>query len=475
MSFQGLRQLSWLIALSIAPGILFAGELTGIRLSSGPLATRIVLDLNGAGSYSVFELENPARLVIDLPDMRASSSLRLPVPKGRVRSVRTGARPDGELRVVLDLSERAAASTFTLPPDGSSGHRLVIDLASSGRSAGASSAATIPTSGSAPARAPVSPASTAAAAPAPSAAVPPNRVVREEYTGRDLVIVIDAGHGGKDPGTAGRSGVREKDVVLDIARRFADLVQQQPGMRPVLVRGDDRFVTLSDRLRIAHDAQADFFISIHADWNESASVGGATVYSIETGRAASEQARILAARENGADLIGGASISAQNDLLAYVLLDVMQKASRRNSIVAGSRVIDRLSSVTPMRKSTVQQGNFVVLTSPDIPSLLVEAAFLSNKRDEANLRDPAYRHLLARALFDGMLDYYRTNAPPDTWLARNPPPEQRAPIRHVIARGETLSEIAERYRISLRELRQTNSIQGDVIRIGQVLTIPTRG
>jgi len=439
VGIQRLRCLFWLVALSIAPGIMFAGELTGIRLASGPIATRIVLDLDQTSSHRLFTLTDPNRVVIDLAQTAADSALRLPEPKGLVRSVRTGVRQGGEMRVVLDLTAPADSRTFMLEPDGAFGHRLVIDLS------------------------------------APATDSRGARVATDEYTARDVVVVIDAGHGGHDPGTLGRSGVREKDLVLDIARRLAALVDQAPGLRPVLVRPDDTFVALDDRLNIARAARADFFISIHADANVDRSVKGATVFSVESRRAAAEQNERLADRENAADLIGGVSISDKDETLARVLLDLSQKATMSNSIIAGNSMIHQLSRITSIRKDTVQEGNYAVLTSPDIPSLLVETAFVSNSREEASLRDPAFRSRIARALFSGLLDYYRTNSPPDSYLARNPPPEQLDPIRHVISGGETLSGIAQQYRISLRELRRTNEIRGDVIRIGQVLTIPTTG
>jgi N-acetylmuramoyl-L-alanine amidase len=428
----------WLVALSVVPGVPVAGELIGIRLSSGPFSTRIVLDLDRAASHKLFELTDPNRIVIDLPGISASSALRLPVPKGRVRSVRTGAQEGGELRVVLDLTAASNSKSFLLPPEGGAGHRLVIDLSDRTGSNAA-------------------------------------RTATDRYTGRDVVIVIDAGHGGSDPGAIGSRGLREKDVTLDIAKRFANLVDQAPGMRPVLVRSNDSKVELEDRLKTAREARADFFISIHADALSDSRVRGATVYSIADQRAVREQNRFLADRGNTAELIGGVNISDQDETIARVLLNLSQEVSISNSIIAGDRMVDQLSRVTSMLRPSVQEKSLKVLTSPDIPSLLIETAFISNSRDEAQLNEPAFRDTLARALFAGMLDYYRVNAPSDSYLARNPPPELRVPIRHVIASGETLSEIAERYRISLRELRRMNEISGDVIRIGQVLTIPTTG
>jgi N-acetylmuramoyl-L-alanine amidase len=436
--FQGVTSLFSFVALSIASGALFAGELTGIRLAAGPDATRVVLDLDSTASHRLFELTEPNRVVIDLPNVAASSRLKLPAAKGRVRSVRTGARPGGELRVVLDLSGPVDSKSFLLQPQDGQGHRLVIDLSDPGVQ-----------------REP--------------------RVSIDTNPSRDVVIVIDAGHGGHDPGATGHGGLYEKDAVLDIARRLASLVDAAPGMRPVLIRREDTYIDPESRVAIARAAQADFFISIHADASENRRVRGATVYSIKPRRAEYEQRQRLANLESVPDLVGGVRIADQDATVARVLLDLSQNASMGNSIIAGDFMIEQLARVAPLLRDSVQEGSYEVLTAPDIPSLLIETAFVTNPEDESRLRDPGFRGLIAEALHAGLLDYYRTNPPPDTYIAHNPPPRQTGPVRHVIASGETLSEIAERYRISLRELRRTNRISGDVIRIGQVLTIPTRG
>jgi N-acetylmuramoyl-L-alanine amidase len=434
VGFHRLRLISCLLVLAGAPVALPAAELTGIRLASGPTATRVVLDVDGPTAHRLLELENPSRLVIDLPNARAGSSIRLPQARGRVRAVRTGRQSGGTLRVVLDLTAKSDSKSFVLAPDGEFGHRVVIDLTEAGRSA---------------------------------------PVKRMAETKRDLVIVIDAGHGGHDPGAIGPTGIREKDVALQIAKRVADYMRQEPGITPVLVRDRDVFVTLPDRVRIARDANADLFLSIHADAVERGSAEGATIYVLDTTRAADETTKRLANRENGVDLGRNINLSdVDDDMVARFVLDLSQGAVIGESRVAGQRVINQLSRVATMRKTKVEEGNFFVLTSPDIPSVFVESAYISNPREEKNLADPAFQNQFAYAIYAGILDYFRTNAPGDSYLAHNPPPERRGPIRHVIARGETLSEIAERYRISLRELRQSNRLRGDVIRIGQVLTIP---
>lgn len=442
VGYQRLVILFFAVALTAALRTASAGDLRGIRVSAGPAATRVVLDLTGPTEHRLFELANPHRIVVDLIDADTPSAFVAPAARGDVSGVRLGDRANNTLRVVLDLTRAVESKTFLLPPEGRFGHRLVIDLAGSGRSS-------------------VAPASAARVAPPPAA--------------RDLVVAIDAGHGGKDPGASGRRGAREKDVVLRIAQALADRVNAERGMRAVLTRDGDHFVTLGRRVELAREARADLFVSIHADAFRDASAQGATVYALSTRRASDEIARRAAERENAADVIGGVSIAQLDDTLAHVLLDLSQSAAISASMVAGEKVIDEMSRVTRMRKTSVQQGSFLVLTAPDIPSIFIETAYISNPREEASLRDANYQRELAGAVFRGVVEYFRSHAPPETLFAQNPPPERRDPIKHVIARGETLSQIAERYRVSLRSLRQTNSLSSDMIRIGQVLTIPAAG
>ena len=288
--------------------------------------------------------------------------------------------------------------------------------------------------------------------------------------GRDLVIAIDAGHGGEDPGASGRNGVREKDVVLAIARKLADEVDAQLGMRSVLIRNGDYFVSHRKRMEIAHGARADLFVSIHADSYRDSGAKGATVYVLSNKGASDEASLLLAQRENASDLIGGVSLSDKDQLLARVLLDLSQSAALSASTSAAQRLIRQMATVTAMRRMQVQQAPFLVLKSPDIPSVLVETAYISNPREEAALRNPAHQAALARALRAGIVDYFVANPPPGSYLSVAP--ALRSPMRHVIARGETLSGIAERYRISTSSLRRSNSLKNDVIRTGQVLTIP---
>jgi N-acetylmuramoyl-L-alanine amidase len=431
---------AWLASI-VLPLAVSAAEVEGVRVWSGPEATRVVLDLSSPAEHRVFSLMNPHRIVIDLQGTSARRALVLPEPKGFVSMIRTGERPGGELRVVLDLKQSVQPKSFLLPPSEQYGHRLVIDLE------------------------PGTAAPVVRRTAAPAAAVPAR--------GRDLVVVIDPGHGGEDPGASGRRGVREKDVVLAISKRLAAELDKQPGIRPLLTRDGDYYVPLNRRREIAREAKADLFVSIHADAYRDASALGATVYVLSEKGASDEVARRLAARENAADTIGGVSLADKDPVLQRVLLDLSQNAAISASTAAGERLIDRLGTVTAMRKRQVQRGQFLVLKQPEVPSVLVETAYISNPNQEAALDDANYQAQLARALYAGILDYFQTHAPPDAYLAQNPGDRVIVPVQHVISRGDTLSKIAERYNVSLPALRRSNSLKSDMIRVGQVLTIPT--
>jgi N-acetylmuramoyl-L-alanine amidase len=422
--------------LALAP-VGHAGTVDGVRIWAEDGATRVVLDMSAPAEHQIFLLGDPERLVIDLAQTAIAEGFTAPRPSGSVNRVRTGTQPNHAARIVLDLGAPVRPHSFLLAPNGQHGHRLVVDLTPSDH-------------GPVEIRAP--------------AAVTAD--------GRDVVIAIDAGHGGKDPGASGPKGVREKDVVLEIARRLAKELERQPGFAPLLVRNSDKFITLRGRTDIAHRAEADFFVSIHADAYRSSNAQGATVYALSQKGATDEAAQRLADRENAADLIGGVSLANQDRIIATVLLDLTQSAAISASVNAGHHIIRELGSVTRVRKIDVQQAGFTVLKSPDIPSILIETAYLSNPAEEAQLRSPDYQARLARALGAGIVAYFYDNPPPGSYVAMNPAPEPQVPMRHNVARGETLSGIAERYRVSLSLLKLSNKLKSDRIRIGQVLTIP---
>jgi len=406
-----------------------------VRLWAGPNATRVVLDLSAPAGHKLFTLENPARVVVDLKPARLGAGLGdMPAGTGLVQSVRGANKAGGEARIVLDLNANTKARSFLVRPEGRYGHRLIIELDNQQQRM----------------RAPV---------------------VRADAGNRDLVIAIDPGHGGEDPGAIGPRGTYEKDVVLAVARKLAARIDKEPGMRAVMTREDDYFLSLRQRVVRARTLGADLFVSVHADAFKNPKAHGSSVYVLSGKGATDEAARWLAERENAADLVGGVSLDDKDDLLASVLLDLSQNASIGASLEVGEFVLQRLGAVNRLHKSSVQQAGFAVLKAPDIPSILVETAFISNHDEERRLRDKRYQEELAVALVSGIREYFYLNPPPGTWVAHN---RHRAPAPReiVIARGDTLSAIASRYNTSVPALRRHNSLRGDNIRVGQVLTIP---
>jgi N-acetylmuramoyl-L-alanine amidase len=476
--------LAAILLVLVRPGLVLGAVLGGVHVWSGPQGTSVVFELSSPVAHRVSALADPERVVIDLPSTAVRGNVSLSEPRGFVDAIRTLDRPDGDLRIVIELSRAAAAQSFLVTPDGRHGYQLVVDLvASAGRPAPVSVPTTVPQP---PAEQPAARSATAAveppsmaSAPAPAPAVVEEAVLRaprkaapSASRGREVVIAIDAGHGGDDPGASGRNGVREKDVVLAIARRLAAEIEAQPGMRAVLTRKGDYFVSLRKRMELAHAASADFFVSIHADSYRDSSAKGATVYVISDKGASDEAALRLAQRENAADLIGGVSLADKDKMLARVLLDLSQSAALSASTAAGQRLIAQMTGVGAMRRTQVQRAPFLVLKSPDIPSVLVETAYISNPREEASLRSADHQTDLAKALRAGIVDYFTANPPEGSYFAASTAESPRAQVRHVIARGETLSGIAERYRVSTADLRRSNSLKSDDVRVGQVLTIP---
>ena len=422
----------------MAPGVLWAAgreRVERIRLSAHEGQTRLVFDLSGPVEHSLFTLTDPHRVVIDIQGAGARELTVPSVPESHVVRLRHATRNDRDLRVVLDLREQAVPRSFVLRPAQGAGHRLVVDLQRHG------------------------------------ASQTPQTVRSTEQPGgelREVVVAIDAGHGGRDPGAIGPGGTREKDVVLAIAQRLERLVANEPGMKPVMVRTGDYFLPLRERIRRARAQRADLFISIHADAVPDRRVQGSSVYILSQGGASSEAARWLAERENAADLVGGVKLDDKDDVLASVLLDLSQTGTIEASATLADSLINDLHRVGKVRRRKVERAGFAVLTSPDIPSVLVEAAFISNPAEERKLRTAAFQQSLAEALMTGLRSYFDNHAPPGTILA------ERSRGRHVIRSGETLSGIASRYRISVNELRQHNNLTNDRIHAGQVLVIPRR-
>ena len=387
----------WLVALLLAVAVTAApaanaAELRELRLTASPESTRVEFSLDGAVVESVFRLANPARIVVDLkPATFDRHRVALPAGQGLVRAVRIGARAGGGLRIVLDVDAAVAVRRVPVAAGADPFHRIGVELVS----------ASAPTAPSAPA-APAAPSTPGESLPA---------------AGRTFVVAVDAGHGGEDPGASGRDGTREKDVTLAVARVLAQRIGAVPGMRAVLTRDGDYFVPLRERIHRARVAQADLFVSVHADAVPNRSISGSSVYVLSARGATSEAAKWLADRENAADLVGGVSLDDKDGVLASVLLDLSQSAAMSASMAAAQKVLNELNAVGAVRKARVQQAGFVVLKSPDIPSVLIETAYITNPGEERHLRDPRYQSRLADAILTGVRSYFRDNPPPGARVA----------------------------------------------------------
>jgi N-acetylmuramoyl-L-alanine amidase len=420
--------LAWLGALLFATTA-WAGsaKVRDVRLWSGPEGTRLVVELSGPVEYDVFAIEGPDRVVIDLANTQLPAGKSMPAGQGPVKSVRSGPQPGQGLRLVLDLDSPQPPKSFVVGPEGASGHRLVVELPGKATAVVAASPAARP-AGTAPSGTEVlamaADTSRNIAAPMPPVpaprvnepVLPPVKSVNSSVKGRDLVIAIDAGHGGQDPGALGRGGTREKDVTLAIARRLAAAINEEDGMRAVLIRDGDYFITLGSRTRKARQLGADMFVSIHADAVRNREVSGSSVYVLSLRGASDEAARWLAESENAADLKGGVPL-AEDDLLASVLLDVTQKESISDSVEAADDVLKALRGVGSVHGTRVKHAGFIVLKSPDIPSMLIETAFISNPADERKLRDADHQQRIAEAIRTGVRSYWHENPPPGTRLA----------------------------------------------------------
>jgi len=357
-----------------------AAQLRSIGLSATPDSAVITLALSDGPAAKVFTLDNPDRAVIDLPRTHADH-LVVPAGSGLVTDVRVGQQPGGTLRLVLELKSAVAVKSFSAT--GKGGRQLTVSL---GEPAAASAADSGP--------------KTVRAAHAPGDG------------DRDVIIAVDAGHGGVDPGAIGHGGTREKDVTLAIARALAERIDGEPGMRAVLTRDRDEFLELRDRIQRAHAAHADMFISVHADSIADRSISGASVYILSVHGASSEAARELAEGQNAADLMSGAL--PEGGAAAPVVLDLVQQESIGLSATAAERVVAALESVGEVRKAQVQRAGFVVLKSPAIPSMLIETAYISNPAEERRLKNAMQQARLADAICGGVHSYFVQNPPDGT-------------------------------------------------------------
>lgn len=395
-----------------------------LRMWQAPDHTRLVFDLSAPVEYKTGVLTDPHRIYLDFPDARLAQGLPY-IDDGRfVRKVHSGQPRPGVLRVVFTLKRPVRPKIFQLKPNDLYGHRLVVDL--HGKQGGESPAV---------------------------AGIPEDA--------DEFIVAIDAGHGGEDPGAIGSRRTREKDVTLAIARELKALLDHDPAMQGVLVRTGDYYISLRRRTAIARSARADLFISIHADAFPKRSVRGSSVYTLSTDGASSEAARWLSNKENAADLVGGVSLRDKDETVARVLWDLSMTKSISDSRELAGDILKGLGSIGRVHRNRVEYAGFAVLKSPDIPSVLVESAFLSNPQEEALLRSDTHRRKVASAVYEGIRRYYERRHP------------GARPDEYVVKRGDTLSEIAQRYRISVDELKEVNDMNGDTVRVGEKLRIPS--
>ncbi|KUG41094.1 N-acetylmuramoyl-L-alanine amidase AmiC [Pseudomonas savastanoi pv. fraxini] len=376
----------------------YATQIRNARLWRTNDKLRLVLDLSGPVQYKTFTLTAPDRLIIDVSGSRLTGDFsQLALDRTVIKSIRSGHYGQGDdTRIVLDLTAPVQLNSFLLGPEGGQGHRLVLDMSST------------------------------AHAPVQMAELPPPVPVpiqtNKAHTGRDIMVVVDAGHGGKDPGAVGSRGEREKDVVLSIAQLLAKRLKREKGFDVRLVRNDDFFVPLRKRVEFAHKSNADMFISVHADAAPRLTASGASVFALSEGGATSATARFMAQRENGADLLGASSLLNLNlkdkdPMLAGVILDMSMNATIAASLQLGHTVLGSLEGITTLHQKRVEQAGFAVLKSPDVPSILVETGFISNSRDSQRLVTARHQQAVADGLFDGLQRYFQRNPPVDSHMA----------------------------------------------------------
>lgn len=463
MRIRALVAVVGLVLTGFVVNAVAATQVKSVRLWRAPDNTRLVFDLTGPVQHSVFTLSSPDRLVIDINGATAAGPLSVAPGDSPVTSVRSAQRTPTDLRVVVDLKKAITPKSFTLAPNQQYGNRLVVDLFDS--AADAEPAPPQPTVAITPA-VPVTPTRPAIKlTPVPSGK-------------RDIVIAIDAGHGGEDPGASGPRGQHEKDVVLQIAKELQRQINAEQGFRAELTRTGDYFIPLRGRTEIARKKGADLFVSIHADAAPSSAAFGASVFALSERGATSETARWLADTENRSDLIGGAgnvSLDDKDRMLAGVLLDLSMTASLTSSLNVGQKVLSNIGQVTPLHKRRVEQAGFMVLKSPDIPSILVETGFISNSNEANKLQSSGHQQALARSIRTGVKQFFQQNPPPGTYMAwlRDTGKIARGPSTHVVRPGETLAMLAARYDLGIATLRSANDLKTDELKIGQEVTIPS--
>lgn len=506
-----------------------AADVKSARVWAGPEYTRVVLDVSGPVTYKV--KQDGDQLTVDVSDSSISDDFSSPSAQGLYKGL-SGARQGSNVRLIAKIDPSSSIKSFLLKPQADYGYRLVVDLyPGSGVTAKPVTRGSdddgAPAVAAAPAVSTPDPAPVYAPAPARSGAksslkptqsgMASTRAAAALLNGeRKVVIAVDAGHGGDDPGAHGPSGTLEKNVTLAVARQLADQINQQPGMRAVLTRSTDFFIPLAQRYQIARNNSADLFISIHADAFVNGDAKGSSVWVLSPRGKTNMAAQWLADGQNRADLIGGVTLDDKNDGLAAVLLDLQQGYSMQASESVAGNVLSALGNLGPTHRGYVERANFVVLRSPDVPSILVETAFISNPDEERKLRDPSHQARLATAVMSGVRGYFEATPPPGSWFAAQAARRSGVALAstkgndddtsarankavaqamasssgkgssgdaasaddgvrdlHRVEPGENLRSIARQYGVSIDALKSANSLNGESgVRVGMVLTIP---
>ncbi|WP_334019728.1 N-acetylmuramoyl-L-alanine amidase [Alteromonas sp. S015] len=422
-------------------------NIDGVRIWPSPDNTRVVFDMKSAPEFTYFTLKNPLRLVIDFNNTSDAAKLSGIENSGDLIKKLRYSTPKNKssARIVVELNRNTKPSLFAVTPDGAYGHRLVVDLPDS------------------------------APKPTLSASTSTGSVVIDDSTSardRDIIVAIDAGHGGHDPGSIGPAGTYEKHITLSIAKKLEDMINRERGMRAIMTRGDDYYVSPNRRPEIAREKKADLLISIHADAFSQPEPRGGSVWVLSMRRADTELGRWLEKSERHSELLGGAA-EVINDksserYLTETILGLSMDHSMATSHDLGNKVVEELKQVTSLHKRKPQAASFAVLTAPDIPSILVEVGFISNPQEEKNLNWSKYRERLANAMFNATKRYFK-QVPPDGTLWAQEKANNRT---HKVRSGESLSLLAQRYNVKVSSIKAANDLSSDVVRVGQVLNIP---
>lgn len=473
-----------LVLLLVSSQSWAVNSVKGVRIWHAPDNTRLVLDLADAPSHKVKRLSNPSRLEIELAGVTSLNIGAVTGDSPLVKRVYASRTPSAATAVVIELSFPVNDSIFSLPPSPPYGHRLVVDLKAQSRASSASQGAPVTS---------VTPSPSAPVVSQPVTSVP---TVSTRATGRDIIIAIDAGHGGQDPGAVGPKGTHEKNITLSISRQLADMINKQPGLKAVLTRTGDYYIHPNKRPDIARQKQADLLVSVHADAVQNRKAHGASVWVLSMRRATTEVGRMLEQTEQHSELLGGVGEiikdSANERYLAQTVLDLSMNHSMVTGFEVAKEVLREVAPIAHLHKKEPQAASLAVLKAPDIPSILFETGFISNYNEERLLKDPGHQHKLALAMFRAIKRYFEKSPPADSLFAAHknngrsvptvmPTTQNRSTAvastsstsrTHKVKRGESLSRVAKQYGVSMAELRRHNNLKSDNILIGQVLRIP---